>query len=123
MSTSQALSTEITKAPTKKSYLNSIFNHEINLNYLIIIIALYLVATANFGFFAQVLSIYPFGNNVGFMVLIMAGVMNVPYDLIPITGKSTYANQAEAIDYLRTHTVSGIAENILTLLEKNYKIP
>lgn len=70
MSTSQALSTEITKAPTKKSYLNSIFNHEINLNYLIIIIALYLVATANFGFFAQVLSIYPFGNNVGFMVSI-----------------------------------------------------
>ena len=70
MSTSQALSTEITKAPTKKSYLNSIFNHEINLNYLIIIIALYLVTTANFGFFAQVLSIYPFGNNVGFMVSI-----------------------------------------------------
>ncbi|MEK6198857.1 phosphoethanolamine transferase [Psychrobacter sp. Pi2-51] len=70
MSTSQALSTEITKAPTQKSYLNSIFNHEINLNYLIIIIALYLVATANFGFFAQVLSIYPFGNNVGFMVSI-----------------------------------------------------
>jgi lipid A ethanolaminephosphotransferase len=70
MSTSQALSTEITKAPTQKSYLNSIFNHEINLNYLIIIIALYLVATANFGFFAQVLSIYPFGNNVGFIVSI-----------------------------------------------------
>lgn len=57
-------------------------------------------------------------DNVGFMVLILAGVMNVPYDLIPITGKSTYANQAEAIDYLRTHTVSGIAENILTLGRK-----
>jgi len=60
-------------------------------------------------------------DNVGFMILIMAGVMNVPYDLIPITGKSTYANQAEAIDYLRTHTVSGIAENILTLGRKVLK--
>lgn len=54
-------------------------------------------------------------DNVGFGILILAGVMNVPYDLIPITGKSTYANQAEAIDYLRTHTVSGIAENMLEL--------
>lgn len=60
-------------------------------------------------------------DNVGFMVLIMAGVMNVPYDLIPLTGKSTYANQEEAIDYLRTHTVSGIAENILTLGRKVLK--
>lgn len=85
MSTSQALSTEITKAPTQKSYLNSIFNHEINLNYLIIIIALYLVATANFGFFAQVLSIYPFGNNVGFMVSItglLFGLMWLLFQLL-----------------------------------------
>lgn len=60
-------------------------------------------------------------DNVGFMILILAGVMNVPYDLIPITGKSTYANQEEAINYLRTHTVSGIAENILTLGRKVLK--
>jgi len=60
-------------------------------------------------------------DNVGFMILILAGVMNVPYDLIPITGKSTYANQAEAIAYLRTHTCTGIAENILTLGRKVLK--
>jgi hypothetical protein len=60
-------------------------------------------------------------DSVGFGILILAGVMNVPYDLIPITGKSTYANQAEAIDYLRTHTVSGIAENILELGRKVLK--
>ena len=84
MSTSQALSTEITKAPTKKSYLNSIFNHEINLNYLIIIVALYLVTTANFGFFAQVLSIYPFGNNVGFIVSITGLLFGLMWLLIQL---------------------------------------
>lgn len=84
MSTSQALSTEITKAPTKKSYLNSIFNHEINLNYLIIIVALYLVTTANFGFFAQVLSIYPFGNNVGFIVSIAGLLFGLMWLLIQL---------------------------------------
>ncbi|WP_201532018.1 phosphoethanolamine transferase [Psychrobacter sp. LFX-11D] len=70
MSTSQALSTEITKASTKSRYLSKIFDREINLNYLIIIVALYLVATANFGFFSQVLSIYPFSNNIGFIISI-----------------------------------------------------
>ena len=84
MSTPQALSTEITKAPTKKSYLNSIFNHEINLNYLIIIVALYLVTTANFGFFAQVLSIYPFGNNVGFIVSITGLLFGLMWLLIQL---------------------------------------
>ena len=84
MSTSQALSTEITKAPTQKSYLNSIFNHEINLNYLIIIVALYLVTTANFGFFAQVLSIYPLGNNVGFIVSITGLLFGLMWLLIQL---------------------------------------
>jgi len=84
MSTPQALSTEITKAPTKKSYLNSIFNHEINLNYLIIIVALYLVTTANFGFFAQVLSIYPLGNNVGFIVSITGLLFGLMWLLIQL---------------------------------------
>lgn len=70
MSTSQALSADITKANTKKNYLRNIFNREIHLNYLIIVVALYLVATANFVFFAQVLSIYPFSTNIGFIVSI-----------------------------------------------------
>jgi len=59
--------------------------------------------------------------NVGFLLLILAGSMNVPYDLIPLTGKSTYSNQEEARDYLRNNTVSGIAENILTLGRKVLK--
>ena len=67
---SQALSADSTQAHTKKSYLSKVFDREINLSFLIIIIALYLVATANIGFFAQVLSIYPFSSNVGFIVSI-----------------------------------------------------
>lgn len=59
--------------------------------------------------------------NVSFCILILAGMMNVPYDLIPISGKSTFANQEEAIEYLRTHTVSGIAENFLELGRKAAK--
>ena len=70
MLTSQALNTGNTKADTKKGYLSSIFNREINLSFLIIIVALYLVATANFGFFSQVLSIYPLSTNIGFIMSI-----------------------------------------------------
>ena len=60
-------------------------------------------------------------DNVSFCILIIAGVLNVPYDLIPISGKSTYSNQESAISYLRTHTVSGIAENMLELGQKIMK--
>ena len=60
-------------------------------------------------------------DNVSFGILIVAGVLNVPYDLIPISGKSTYENQEQAKIYLRTHTVSGIAENMLELGRKIMK--
>lgn len=53
-----------------------------------------------------------------FSILLIAGTLNVPYDLIPITGKSTYANQDSAREYLRNNTVSGIAENMLELGKK-----
>jgi len=67
MLTLQALSTN---ADTKKNIISRYFNREIHLNYLIIIVALYLVATANMGFFEQVLSIYPFSSNIGFIISI-----------------------------------------------------
>ena len=67
---SQALRPDSTQVDTKKSYLSKIFAHEISLSYLIIIVALYLVATANIGFFEQVLSIYPVSSNIGFIVSI-----------------------------------------------------
>ena len=85
MSTSQALSTDTTKANTKKSQLSKIYNREINLHYLIIIVVLYLVATANVGFFAQVLSIYPFSHNIGFMISItglLFGLMWLVFQLL-----------------------------------------
>ena len=44
------------------------YNREVNLNYLIVVVVLYLVATANIGFFKQVLAIYPFADNMGFIV-------------------------------------------------------
>lgn len=52
MLTLQALSTNTTKADAKKSIISRYFNREIHLNYLIIIVALYLVATANMSFFS-----------------------------------------------------------------------
>lgn len=85
MSTSQAISTDTTKANTKKSQLSKIYNREINLHYLIIIVVLYLVATANVGFFAQVLSIYPFSHNIGFMISItglLFGLMWLLFQLL-----------------------------------------
>ena len=85
MSTSQALSTDTTKANTKKSQLSKIYNREINLHYLIIIVTLYLVATANVGFFAQVLSIYPFSHNIGFIISItglLFGLMWLVFQLL-----------------------------------------
>ena len=84
MSTSQALSTEITKASTKSRYLSKIFDREINLSFLVIIVALYLVATANFGFFSQVLSIYPLGDNIGFMISITGLLFGLMWLLIQL---------------------------------------
>ena len=54
-------------------------------------------------------------DQVTFCILLIAGTLNVPYDLIPLTGKSTYANQDAAKQYLRQNTVNGIAENMLEL--------
>ena len=53
----------------KAIYAKSKFYHrELNLTYLIIVVTLYLVATANTGFFKQVLMIYPFVDNIGFII-------------------------------------------------------
>ncbi|WP_201548932.1 phosphoethanolamine transferase [Psychrobacter sp. Pi2-1] len=72
MSIPQVIKTNVLKikapnANTKTSYLSKLYNREINLSYLIFIVALYLVATANIGFFEQVLAVYPFSKNVGFI--------------------------------------------------------
>ena len=68
MSISQTAKIDAPKAYKKNSYLSKLYNHEVNLSYLIIIVALYLVATANIGFFEQVLDVYPFSKNVGFIL-------------------------------------------------------
>ncbi|MGO2385742.1 MULTISPECIES: phosphoethanolamine transferase [unclassified Psychrobacter] len=65
---SQALSTISNQANTKKSFASKIFDRKINLSFLIIIVVLYLIATANIGFFTQVLSVYPLSTNIGFIV-------------------------------------------------------
>lgn len=70
MSISQAAKIDTPKANRKNSYLSKFYDREINLSYLIIIVALYLVATANIGFFEQVLNVYPFSKNVGFILSI-----------------------------------------------------
>ena len=70
MSISQAAKIDTPKANKKNSYLSKIYDREVNLSYLIIIVALYLVATANIGFFEQVLNVYPFSKNIGFILSI-----------------------------------------------------
>jgi lipid A ethanolaminephosphotransferase len=70
MSISQAAKIHTPKTIKKSSYLSKLYDREINLSYLIIIVALYLVATANIGFFEQVLNVYPFSKNIGFILSI-----------------------------------------------------
>ncbi|MBF2719318.1 phosphoethanolamine--lipid A transferase [Psychrobacter sp. NG254] len=75
MSISQVIKTNVLKirAPDtnkKDNYLSKLYGREVNLSYLLIIVALYLVATANIGFFEQVLTVYPFGQNIGFILSI-----------------------------------------------------
>ena len=52
----------------------TLFNRLVNANLLILIVTLYLVSSANLGFFAQVLNIYPFKDNIGF-ILSMTGLL------------------------------------------------
>lgn len=68
MSLSQALITHTSKATTKKEYNGKRYHPKIGLNSLIIVVALYLVASANMSFFEQMLSIYPLSNNLGFLI-------------------------------------------------------
>ena len=55
------------KANTATSANSRFYNREVNLAYLITVVTVYLVATANIGFFRQVLAIYPFADNMGFI--------------------------------------------------------
>ena len=57
----------LSKNNTATSDKSILYNFEVNMTYLIIVVALYLVATANMSFFKQVLTIYPFANNIGFI--------------------------------------------------------
>lgn len=61
---------KVQKTP-KKCRLNSFFHYQVNLNWVLIVTTLYFLATANFSFFEQVLRIYPFRDNVGFMLSII----------------------------------------------------
>ena len=67
-SVAEANSIDSVTANTATSEKRRFYNREVNLAYLIIVVALYLVATANIGFFKQVLAIYPFADNVGFII-------------------------------------------------------
>lgn len=44
------------------------YNRQVNPSYLIIAVVVFLVSTANFGFFKQVIAIYPVANNIGFII-------------------------------------------------------
>ncbi|MDE4453933.1 phosphoethanolamine transferase [Psychrobacter sp. DAB_AL62B] len=57
----------LSKNNTATSDKSILYNFEVNMTYLIIVVVLYLVATANMSFFKQVLTIYTFANNIGFI--------------------------------------------------------
>ncbi len=85
MSLSQAISTTATKAQIKKGAISKIYSREVNLNYLLVTVALYLTATANVSFFKQVLSIYPISSNIGFIISItglLFGLMWLLFQLL-----------------------------------------
>ena len=67
-SVAEANSIDSVTANTATSEKRRFYNREVNLAYLIVVVVLYLVATANIGFFKQVLAIYPFADNMGFLV-------------------------------------------------------
>ena len=47
---------------------DKLYNRQINPSYLIIAVVVFLVSTANLGFFKQVIAIYPFNANIGFII-------------------------------------------------------
>lgn len=48
-------------------------------------------------------------------IKILAGYFNVPYDLLPVSGQSTYANQEQAIRQFYANCISPLAEVGLSL--------
>lgn len=46
----------------------------------------------------------------------LCGFFNIPYDLVPFSGQSTYANQEQAIVNLYRNCISPIAEQLLMIL-------
>ena len=60
--------TNLSKTATVASIKSRLYKRQIHLAYLIIAVTLYLVASANIGFFEHVLAIYPFAENIGFIV-------------------------------------------------------
>lgn len=51
-------------------------------------------------------------------IKLLCGFFGVPYDLVPFSGASTYANQREAKTYFYRNTLSAIAESLLHVLRK-----
>lgn len=68
MSKSLVPDISIAKFDNTNSVKGKFYKREVNLAHLIVVVVLYLVATANIGFFKQVLTVYPFAENIGFIV-------------------------------------------------------
>lgn len=49
-------------------------------------------------------------------LMLIAGYFGVPYDLIPFSGKSTYANQEQAVVQFYRNCIAPLAEVLLSLL-------
>lgn len=61
-------------------------------------------------------------DNVKEEIKYMAGMLQVPYDIIPFSGASTYANQEQAMVSLYRNCLSPIAEIMLAILRKLVKM-
>ena len=118
---SQALSTDNTQA-NKQGYLGKVFARKIGLDYLIVIVALYVVATANLGFFAQVLSIYPFSTNIGFIISITGLLLGLTWLLFQLLCYRSIAKPMLVALVLITAVCGYFTDNYGTVFDTNMLI-
>ena len=48
--------------------IDKFYNRQVNPSYMIIAVVIFLVSTANLGFFKQVIAVYPVADNIGFLI-------------------------------------------------------
>ena len=122
MSLPQTLITHKIKANIKQRYKSKFYNSEINLNFLIIIVALYLVVTANTSFFKQALNIYPLSSNAGFILSIISVLFGLMWLLCQLLCYRPIAKTVLIAMVLIAATCSYFTDGYGTIFDRNMLI-